>query len=67
MLLILGQFPSSFVEPVDIPPMKQGEKLFVCTSDFTSQEPGSLSLQRGNLHSLPLLCISQTPAVLPEE
>ncbi|XP_042645705.1 dynamin-binding protein isoform X2 [Tyto alba] len=46
---VTGQFPSSFVEPVDIPPLKQGEKLFVCTSDFTSQEPGSLSLQRGDL------------------
>ncbi|XP_075279653.1 dynamin-binding protein isoform X2 [Opisthocomus hoazin] len=46
---VTGQFPSSFVEPVDIPRLKQGEKLFVCTSDFTSQEPGSLSLQRGDL------------------
>ncbi|XP_023785474.1 dynamin-binding protein isoform X2 [Cyanistes caeruleus] len=46
---VTGQFPSSFVEPVDIPPLKQGEKLLVCTSDFTSQEPGSLSLQRGDL------------------
>ncbi|NWY57859.1 DNMBP protein, partial [Chionis minor] len=46
---VTGQFPISFVEPVDIPPLKQGEKLFVCTSDFTSQEPGSLSLQRGDL------------------
>nr|XP_021149469.1 dynamin-binding protein isoform X2 [Columba livia] len=46
---VTGQFPSSFVEPVDIPHLKQGEKLFVCTSDFTSQEPGSLSLQRGDL------------------
>ncbi|NXE03572.1 DNMBP protein, partial [Lophotis ruficrista] len=46
---VTGQFPSSFVEPVDIPSLKQGEKLFVCTSDFTSQEPGSLSLQRGDL------------------
>ncbi|KAM6129991.1 dynamin-binding protein [Phoenicopterus ruber ruber] len=46
---VTGQFPSSFVEPVDIPPLKQGEKLFVCTSDFTSREPGSLSLQRGDL------------------
>ncbi|NWX40227.1 DNMBP protein, partial [Steatornis caripensis] len=46
---VTGQFPSSFVEPVDIPPLKQGEKLYVCTSDFTSQEPGSLSLQRGDL------------------
>ncbi|NXP83052.1 DNMBP protein, partial [Ramphastos sulfuratus] len=46
---VTGQFPSSFVESVDIPALKQGEKLFVCTSDFTSQEPGSLSLQRGDL------------------
>ncbi|XP_078245519.1 dynamin-binding protein isoform X3 [Pogona vitticeps] len=46
---VTGQFPSSFVEPVDIPALKQGEKLFVCTSNFTSQEPGSLSLQRGDL------------------
>ncbi|XP_059677088.1 dynamin-binding protein [Gavia stellata] len=46
---VTGQFPSSFVEPVDIPPLKQGEKLFVCISDFTSQEPGSLPLQRGDL------------------
>ncbi|NXI48816.1 DNMBP protein, partial [Chloroceryle aenea] len=46
---VTGQFPSSFVEPVDIPLLKQGEKLFVCTSDFKSQEPGSLSLQRGDL------------------
>ncbi|XP_009865198.1 PREDICTED: dynamin-binding protein-like, partial [Apaloderma vittatum] len=46
---VTGQFPSSFVEPVDIPLLKPGEKLFVCTSDFTSQEPGSLSLQRGDL------------------
>uniref|UniRef100_A0A8C2U7R6 Dynamin-binding protein n=1 Tax=Coturnix japonica TaxID=93934 RepID=A0A8C2U7R6_COTJA len=46
---VTGQFPSSFVELVDIPLLKQGEKLFVCTSDFTSQEPGSLSLQRGDL------------------
>uniref|UniRef100_A0A803XWN9 Dynamin-binding protein n=1 Tax=Meleagris gallopavo TaxID=9103 RepID=A0A803XWN9_MELGA len=46
---VTGQFPSSFVELVDIPLLKQGEKLFVCTSDFTSQEPGSLPLQRGDL------------------
>uniref|UniRef100_A0A8D2J151 Dynamin-binding protein n=2 Tax=Varanus komodoensis TaxID=61221 RepID=A0A8D2J151_VARKO len=46
---VTGQFPSSFVEPVDVPPLKQGEKLLVCTSNFTSQEPGSLTLQRGDL------------------
>ncbi|KAG6924695.1 dynamin binding protein [Chelydra serpentina] len=50
---VTGQFPSSFVEAVDIPSLKQGEKLFVCTNDFTSQEPGSLSLQRGDLVILP--------------
>ncbi|KAK9400980.1 dynamin-binding protein [Crotalus adamanteus] len=46
---VTGQFPSSFVEPVDVPVMNQGEKLFVCISNFTSQEPGSLALQRGDL------------------
>ncbi|XP_074855483.1 dynamin-binding protein isoform X2 [Carettochelys insculpta] len=46
---VTGQFPSSFVEAVGIPTLKQGEKLFVCTNDFASQEPGSLSLQRGDL------------------
>ncbi|XP_015671748.1 dynamin-binding protein [Protobothrops mucrosquamatus] len=46
---VTGQFPTSFVEPVDVPVMKQGEKLFVCISNFTSQEPGSLALQRGDL------------------
>ncbi|KAJ7325075.1 hypothetical protein JRQ81_018095, partial [Phrynocephalus forsythii] len=46
---VTGQFPSSFVEPVDVPALKQGERLFICTSTFTSQEPGSLCLQRGDL------------------
>ncbi|XP_060097867.1 dynamin-binding protein isoform X1 [Heteronotia binoei] len=46
---VTGQFPSSFVEPLDVPALKQGEKLLVCTSNFTSQEPGSLTLQRGDL------------------
>uniref|UniRef100_A0ACB8F9J1 Uncharacterized protein n=1 Tax=Sphaerodactylus townsendi TaxID=933632 RepID=A0ACB8F9J1_9SAUR len=46
---VTGQFPSSFVEPVDVPALKQGEKLFVCTCNFTSLEPGSLTLQRGDL------------------
>ncbi|XP_075790560.1 dynamin-binding protein isoform X2 [Pelodiscus sinensis] len=46
---VTGQFPSSFVEAVALPSLTQGEKLFVCTNDFASQEPGSLSLQRGDL------------------
>ncbi|XP_053165770.1 dynamin-binding protein isoform X1 [Hemicordylus capensis] len=46
---VTGQFPSSFVEAVEVPALKQGDKLFVCTSNFTSQEPGSLTLQRGDL------------------
>ncbi|XP_029465936.1 dynamin-binding protein isoform X3 [Rhinatrema bivittatum] len=43
---ITGQFPSSFVEQLTIPSLKHGEKLFVCISDFTTHEPGGLSLQR---------------------
>ncbi|XP_063290760.1 dynamin-binding protein isoform X2 [Pelobates fuscus] len=46
---ITGQFPSSFVEPLTIPSLKHGEKLYVCISEFTSHEPGSLCLQRGDL------------------
>lgn len=42
-----GQFPSSFVEIVTIPSLKEGESLFVCTCEFTSQELNSLSLHRG--------------------
>uniref|UniRef100_A0A8C5KXS0 Dynamin-binding protein n=1 Tax=Jaculus jaculus TaxID=51337 RepID=A0A8C5KXS0_JACJA len=46
---VTGQFPSSFVEIVTIPSLKEGERLFVCTCDFTSQELNSLSLHRGDL------------------
>nr|XP_003218497.1 PREDICTED: dynamin-binding protein isoform X2 [Anolis carolinensis]XP_008104708.1 PREDICTED: dynamin-binding protein isoform X2 [Anolis carolinensis] len=46
---VTGQFPSSFVELLYVPALNQGEKLFVCTSNFTSQAPGSLTLQRGDL------------------
>ncbi|KAE8590713.1 hypothetical protein XENTR_v10018169 [Xenopus tropicalis] len=46
---ITGQFPVSFVEELSIPSLKHGEKLYVCTSEFTSHEPGALCLQRGDL------------------
>ncbi|XP_006880097.1 PREDICTED: dynamin-binding protein [Elephantulus edwardii] len=46
---VTGQFPSSFVEIVTIPSLKEGEKLFVCISEFTSQELNSLPLHRGDL------------------
>ncbi|KAM7073399.1 dynamin-binding protein isoform 1-T1 [Molossus nigricans] len=46
---VTGQFPSSFVEIVTIPSLKEGEKLFVCICEFTSQELNSLSLYRGDL------------------
>lgn len=46
---VTGQFPSSFVEIVTIPSLKEGERLFVCTCDFISREPNSLSLHRGDL------------------
>ncbi|XP_030058784.1 dynamin-binding protein isoform X2 [Microcaecilia unicolor] len=46
---ITGQFPSSFIEQLTIPSLKHGEKLFACISDFTTYEPGGLSLQRGDL------------------
>ncbi|KAM5141011.1 dynamin-binding protein isoform 2-T3 [Mantella aurantiaca] len=46
---ITGQFPASFVEALNIPSVKHGEKLYACISDFTSHEPGALSLQKGDL------------------
>lgn len=46
---VTGQFPSSFVEIVTIPSLKEGERLFVCICEFTSQELNSLSLYRGDL------------------
>uniref|UniRef100_A0A7N9ATT4 Dynamin-binding protein n=1 Tax=Mastacembelus armatus TaxID=205130 RepID=A0A7N9ATT4_9TELE len=44
---VTGQFPSTFVEEVTIPSMKPGDCLYVCISDFSSAQPGSLSLKRG--------------------
>ncbi|XP_036683741.1 dynamin-binding protein isoform X4 [Balaenoptera musculus] len=46
---VTGQFPSSFVEVVTIPSLKEGERLFVCICEFTSLELNSLSLHRGDL------------------
>ncbi|CAH6953271.1 Dnmbp [Phodopus roborovskii] len=46
---VTGQFPSSFVEVVTIPSLKEGQSLFVCTCEFLSQELNSLSLHRGDL------------------
>ncbi|XP_027786141.1 dynamin-binding protein isoform X1 [Marmota flaviventris] len=46
---VTGQFPSSFVEIVTIPSLKEGERLFVCICEFTSQEFNSLPLHRGDL------------------
>ncbi|KAK3559463.1 hypothetical protein QTP86_013640 [Hemibagrus guttatus] len=46
---VTGQFPSTFVESVTVPPTKAGEQLYVCISDFNSSEPGNLPLKRGDL------------------
>ncbi|XP_068439443.1 dynamin-binding protein isoform X2 [Clinocottus analis] len=46
---VTGQFPSTFVEEVTIPSTKSGDRLFVCTNDFSSAEPGFSSLKRGDV------------------
>ncbi|KAF4085047.1 hypothetical protein AMELA_G00112890 [Ameiurus melas] len=46
---VSGQFPSTFVESVTVPPTKAGEQLYVCISDFNSSEPDSLPLKRGDV------------------
>ncbi|KAM9425146.1 LOW QUALITY PROTEIN: dynamin-binding protein [Pholidichthys leucotaenia] len=46
---VTGQFPSTFVEEVTIPTTKPGDRLYVCINDFSSAEPGNLSLKRGDV------------------
>ncbi|XP_044033608.1 dynamin-binding protein isoform X2 [Siniperca chuatsi] len=46
---VTGQFPSTFVEEVTIPSTKPGDRLYVCINDFSSAEPGNLSLKRGDV------------------
>lgn len=46
---VSGQFPSTFVEEVTIPSTKPGDRLYVCINDFSSAEPGNLSLKRGDV------------------
>ncbi|XP_030610707.1 dynamin-binding protein isoform X2 [Archocentrus centrarchus] len=46
---VTGQFPSTFVEEVTIPSTKPGDRLYVCISDFSSAELGTLSLKRGDV------------------
>ncbi|XP_041100010.1 dynamin-binding protein-like, partial [Polyodon spathula] len=44
-----GQFPSTFVEAVTIPSTKQGEKLYVCISDFNALDVGNLPIKTGDV------------------
>ncbi|XP_041818642.1 dynamin-binding protein isoform X2 [Chelmon rostratus] len=46
---VTGQFPSTFVEEVTIPSTKPGDRLYVCINDFSTAEPGNLSLKRGDV------------------
>ncbi|XP_034050647.1 dynamin-binding protein isoform X2 [Thalassophryne amazonica] len=46
---VTGQFPSTFVEEVTIPSTKPQDQLYVCINDFSSTEPGNLSLKRGDV------------------
>lgn len=46
---VTGQFPVTFVEEITIPSNKPGDSLYVCISDFSSAEPGNLSLKQGDV------------------
>ncbi|KAL7372485.1 hypothetical protein ABVT39_017271 [Epinephelus coioides] len=46
---VTGQFPTTFVEEITIPSTKPGDRLYVCINDFSSAEPGNLSLKRGDV------------------
>ncbi|XP_075391232.1 dynamin-binding protein isoform X3 [Tenrec ecaudatus] len=58
---VTGQFPSSFVEILTIPSLKEGERLLVCTSEFSSQGANSLALHR----EMTLLSSQSAPPVTP--
>ncbi|KAL1469202.1 hypothetical protein MTO96_004916 [Rhipicephalus appendiculatus] len=44
-----GKFPSAFVVEVKVPQLSAGQELFVATADFSSDVPGDLSFQCGDL------------------
>lgn len=44
-----GKFPSAFVVEVKVPQLSPGQELFAATADFSSDVPGDLSFQCGDL------------------
>lgn len=44
-----GKFPSAFVVEVKVPQLSDGQELFAATADFSSDVPGDLSFQCGDL------------------
>lgn len=44
-----GKFPSAFVVEVKVPQLLPGQELFAATADFSSDVPGDLSFQCGDL------------------
>ena len=43
-----GNFPSSFVEKISLPPVSHGHKLFGAIENFPAQQDGDLEFRKGN-------------------
>ena len=43
----VGNFPKNFVEPVPIPAISPGQKVFAAIKDFPNQVDGDLGFNRG--------------------
>ncbi len=45
----IGNFPSSFVAAVPLPPITTGQKVFVASRSFPAEVDGDLGFQKGNV------------------
>ena len=43
----VGNFPSSFVKELEVPSVKNGQKLFQATRSFPAEVHGDLGFQKG--------------------
>ena len=46
-----GNFPSDFVEKLNLPLAERGQKVFAATENFPAQQDGDLQFSKGNIFS----------------
>ncbi len=42
-----GNFPASFIQPLHVPPIQHGQKLFLANRTFPAEVQGDLGFQKG--------------------